>query len=281
MLPWVQVDPILTAALREDNPYIDISAAPIFPTAQAGQAYLCAKEDGVCCGLAIFARVFTLLDPAAQYTPFFKDGDAYKKGDKLAQIHAPTVVLLQGERTALNILQHLCGIATATAKATAQCAGTRAAVADTRKTLPGLRALQKYAVRCGGGRNHRLGLSDAVMLKNNHIDACGSIAAAAARVRANIGHMVKLEIETRNLEEVAQALQANADVIMLDNMSLPQIQEAVTRIRAQKSHTVIEISGNVTLQNLRDYAETGADVISMGCLTHSVHAADISMRVTS
>jgi nicotinate-nucleotide pyrophosphorylase (carboxylating) len=278
MLPWFQVDGVIRRALEEDIPYYDLTAESVFGAAEQGEAYLLAKGGGTLCGMDIFGRVFALLDEQVRFRPEVRDGQSYEQGDILARLTGSVRVLLEGERTALNLLQHLTGIATQTAAAVRLCAGTRASVADTRKTLPGLRALQKYAVTCGGGCNHRYGLSDGVMLKDNHIDACGSIAAAVERVRANVGHMIKIEVETRNLDEVRQAVAARADVIMLDNMPLPEIHAAVALVRGSGREIPVEISGNITLDNIRAYAETGADILSMGALTHSVRAADISMK---
>ena len=184
--------------------------------------------------------------------------------------------MLKGERTALNLLQHMSGIATMTASAVEKVQGTRASVADTRKTLPGLRALQKYAVTVGGGRNHRFNLSDAVMLKDNHIDACGSIEKAVAKVREKLGHMVKIEVETRNFDEVKEAVEAGADIIMLDNMTNEQMKECVEYIDGRAK---TEASGNITLDNIAEVAKTGVDIISLGALTHSVKAFDISMKM--
>ena len=280
MLPWYIIDDVILRALKEDAHYLDLSCEYLFEPSQAGQAYLLANAAGVMCGGEIFVRVFTLLDEAIEANVLVKDGETFSAGDTLLEIAGPIPVLLQGERTALNVLQHLCGIATMTAQVVKEIEGTGAVVCDTRKTLPGLRALQKYAVTCGGGRNHRFNLSDGVMLKDNHIDACGSIAQAVERVRAKIGHMVKIEVETRDLDEVRQALAAGADVIMLDNMSVEQMREAVDYVRAhEKAPVPLEASGDITLENAREIALTGVDILSLGALTHSVKAANISMRM--
>ena len=184
--------------------------------------------------------------------------------------------MLKGERTALNLLQHMSGIATATNNAVKLIDGTNASVADTRKTLPGLRALQKYAVTVGGGKNHRYNLSDGVMLKDNHIDACGSITAAVEKVRKNLGHMVKIEVETRNLDEVKEAVDTGVEVIMLDNMSNDEMAQAVEYVNGR---ALLEASGNITAQTIKAVAQTGVDIISIGALTHSVKAFDISMKI--
>lgn len=276
LLPLFTVDESIRCALREDINYIDVSAAYVIPENQRSDARFVAKADGVVCGLEVALRVFELLDDSFEGKPLKKDGDTLRKGEVLATLHGRTVCLLQGERTALNLLQHLSGIATATAAAVRAVEGTGASIAETRKTLPGLRALQKYAVVCGGGRNHRFNLSDAAMLKDNHIDAGGGITATVARLRAKIGHTVRIEVETRNMAEVREALAAGADIIMLDNMGLEEMREACAFI---KGRAVTEASGNVTLENVRAVAETGVAVISMGALTHSVKALDISMKI--
>ena len=280
MLPQHIIDDVILRALAEDAHYLDLSCEYLFESGQRSRAYLLANAAGVLCGMEIFCRVFTLLDASCAFQPHFADGKPFGKGDILLEFEGPTAALLQGERTALNLLQHLCGVASMTARAVQAVEGTGAQVSDTRKTLPGLRALQKYAVACGGGRNHRFNLSDAVMLKDNHIDACGSIAAAVTRVRAKIGHMVKIEVETRSLDEVKQALAAGADVIMLDNMSLEEMRGAVAYVRAHAAaHVPLEASGDITLENIRAAAETGVDILSLGALTHSVKAMNISMRM--
>ena len=277
-LPDFYVDDIIKTALAEDINYIDVSSVYIFSEDDETSAYFVAKASGVLCGIDVAMRVFRLLDSSFEYTVYKKDGDRIDRGDRIADFRGKTVKLLAGERTALNLLQHMSGIATATRRAADLCEGTGASVAETRKTLPGLRALQKYAVTVGGGRNHRFNLSDAAMLKDNHIDACGGITEAVAKFRSKAGHMIKVEVETRNIDEVMEALAAGADVIMLDNMSIPDMAEAV---KAVDGRAVLEASGNITLDNIAEVAKTGVDVISMGALTHSVQAFDISMRVES
>ena len=280
MLPWYLADDVILRALAEDAHYLDLSCAYLFEPSQVGRAYLLANAPGVMCGGEIFTRVFMLLDEAIEAHVLVKDGGAFQAGDTLLEIAGPIAALLQGERTALNLLQHLCGVATLTAQVVRAVEGTGAVICDTRKTLPGLRALQKYAVTCGGGRNHRFNLSDGVMLKDNHIDACGSIEEAVRRVRARIGHMVKIEVETRNLDEVAQALAAGADVIMLDNMTVAEMRQAVQYVRAyEKTRVPLEASGDIAIENAREIALSGVDILSLGALTHSVKAANISMRM--
>jgi len=279
MLPLYIIDDVILRALKEDAHYLDLSCEYLFGH-ERGQAQLLAKGPGVMCGGEIFKRVFELLGAEIEAKLFKQDGEVFKQGDTLLVLEGPIAVLLQGERTALNLLQHLCGVATMTAQVVKAVEGTGAIVCDTRKTLPGLRALQKYAVTCGGGRNHRYNLSDGVMLKDNHIDACGSIAAAMEKVRAKIGHMVKIEVETRNLDEVAQALAAGADVIMLDNMTMDEMRRAVAYVRAHKTFPVpLEASGDITIENAREIALTGVNILSLGALTHSVQAANVSMKM--
>ena len=222
--------------------------------------------------------MFTLLDGGIRYSIFKKDGDRIKPGDKIAVIEGPARALLKGERTALNLLQHMSGIATETDRCVQIVKGTKAAITDTRKTMPGLRALQKYAVAIGGGKNHRFNLSDGAMLKDNHIDAAGGIAAAVRAIRERLGHMVRLEVETRNIDEVKEAIKAGADVIMLDNMTCEQMREAV---KLAAGRVLLEASGGITGENLRAVAETGVDIISIGALTHSVRALDISMKISA
>ena len=270
------VDNLIKEAISEDINYIDVSADYLIPENQRNDSYFVAKADGVLCGLDIAMRVFTLLDDTFTYTIHKNDGDEVKAGDLIVEFNGKTACLLKGERTALNIIQHMSGIATATNKAVKLCEGTNASVTDTRKTLPGLRALQKYAVVCGGGKNHRYNLSDGAMLKDNHIDAGGGITNAVAILRSKLGHMVKIEVETRNFDEVKEAVAAGADIIMLDNMNNDQMRECVAFIDGRAK---TEASGNITLDNIADVAKTGVDIISLGALTHSVKAFDISMKM--
>ncbi len=270
------VDNLIKEAISEDINYIDVSADYLIPENQRNDSYFVAKADGVLCGLDIAMRVFTLLDDTFTYTVYKNDGDEVKAGDLIVEFNGKTACLLKGERTALNIIQHMSGIATATNKAVKLCEGTNASVTDTRKTLPGLRALQKYAVVCGGGKNHRYNLSDGAMLKDNHIDAGGGITNAVAILRSKLGHMVKIEVETRNFDEVKEAVGAGADIIMLDNMTNKQMKECVEYIDGRAK---TEASGNITLDNIAEVAKTGVDIISLGALTHSVKAFDISMKM--
>lgn len=275
-LPLFYVDEIITRALKEDINYIDVTTDNLIDEAQRAEAVLLSKQPGVLCGVDVAVRVFELLDPSFSAELHKADGERLATGEVIAVFRGSARALLKGERTALNLLQHMSGVATASAEAAALVAHTKASVADTRKTLPGLRALQKYAVAVGGAKNHRFNLSDAAMIKDNHIDACGSITAAVQKLRQNTGHMVKIEVETRSLDEVREALAAGADVIMFDNMSCEDMRRAA-QLTAGRALT--EASGNITAQTIAQVAETGVDIISIGALTHSVKALDISLKI--
>ena len=277
-LPIFYVDDVLKRALLEDIHYLDTTTDLMIAPDSVSKARLIAKADGVVCGLDVALRVFELIDAGAvKSTVYLPEGSRVKVGDVIVDLEGSTRCLLKGERTALNLLQHMSGIATATAHLADLVQGTNAWVTDTRKTLPGLRALQKYAVTVGGGKNHRYNLSDGAMLKDNHIDAAGGIANAVSTIRQKLGHMVKLEVETRNLEEVQQALDAGADVIMLDNMNCDEMRRAVELVAGK---ALLEASGSINETTIRAVAETGVDIISVGALTHSVKAMDISMRIS-
>jgi len=276
LLPQFYVDDIIKKALAEDINYLDTATAYVIPEDAVTAAKFVSKAEGVLCGIDVAMRVFTLLDPECRYTVYKKDGDKINKGDVIATMDGRASMLLQGERTALNLLQHMSGIATATNECVSLVEGTNVSIADTRKTIPGLRALQKYAVTCGGGKNHRYNLSDCAMLKDNHIDAGGGITATVQKLREKIGHTVKIEVETRNMAEVKEAVEAGADIIMLDNMSAAEMKEAVAYIDGR---ALTEASGNITAENIKEKALSGVDIISMGALTHSVKAFDISMRI--
>lgn len=271
-----QIDDMIKAALAEDINYIDVTTDYLVDEDKVNTAQYVAKAEGVLCGIEIALRVFTLLDPTATFEVLIHDGEEVKKGDIIARMTAHTRALLKGERTALNILQHMSGIATATNKCVKLVEGTRASVADTRKTLPGLRIFQKYAVTVGGGKNHRYNLSDCAMLKDTHLDAYGSITAAVNALREKMGHTVKIEVEVGTLEELKEALAAGCEIIMLDNMSCEQMAEAV---KITDGKAKLEASGNVTEKTIKAIAQTGVDIISMGALTHSVKAFDISMKM--
>lgn len=276
ILPFY-IDDIIERALTEDINYTDAATDYLLDESMNSKAVLISKDEGVLCGLDFGLRVFEKLDSSVNIIKHKNDGDIIKKGDLIAEVIGSTPTLLKGERTSLNIMQHMSGIATKTSRLVKLVEGTNASICDTRKTLPGLRALQKYSVLMGGGKNHRFNLSDAAMLKDNHIDAYGGIVPAVNKLREKIGHMIKIEVETRNLDEVQQALQCGAEVIMLDNMDCNAMSEAV---KLGRGKALFEASGNITEDNIRKVAETGVDIISVGALTHSVKAFDISMRIS-
>ncbi len=271
-----QIDDIIKTALNEDINYIDVTTDYLVDDDAVATARYVAKDYGILCGIDIALRVFTLLDDSARFEVYIRDGEQVKKGDIIARITCHTRALLKGERTALNLIQHLSGVATATNKCVRLVEGTKASIADTRKTLPGLRALQKYAVTVGGGKNHRYNLSDCAMLKDTHLDAYGSMSGAVNALREKMGHTVKIEVEVANLEELNEALSLGVEIIMLDNMSCEDMAKAV-EITAGRAR--LEASGNVTAETIRSIAETGVDIISLGALTHSVKAFDISMKI--
>ncbi len=276
ILPQFYIDDLIKNAITEDINYIDVATDYLLDENEVSESYFVAKAEGILCGIDIAMRVFTLLDDTFTCRIHKKDGDLVKKGDIIAEFRGKTVKLLKGERTALNLIQHMSGIATATNECVKETEGTTATIADTRKTLPGLRSLQKYAVTCGGGRNHRYNLSDCAMLKDNHIDAKGGIIPAVKALREKIGHTVKIEVETRTLDEVKEALSAGADIIMLDNMDNETMAEAVKTVDGK---ALLEASGNLTKERLRSVAQLGIDILSIGALTHSVEAFDISMKM--
>lgn len=281
-LPNFYTDDIIRRALEEDINYIDLATDYLLDDEDMSSASFIAKAEGVLCGIDIALRVFTLIDSDIKTEIKIKDGGKVNKGDIIATVSGRTKSILKGERTSLNILQHMSGIASETAKYVACCEGTNCSVAETRKTLPGLRSLEKYAVTVGGGKNHRFNLSDGAMLKDNHIDAYGSLTNAVAALRAKVGHMVKIEVEVRNQDELREALNCAADVIMLDNMTPAQMTDCVKivdEVTAGKFRPVIEASGNITLDNAAEIAKTGVDLFSVGALTHSVKAFDISLRI--
>lgn len=276
MLNQIYVDNLIKNALLEDINYVDVATDYLIPEEQNGSAQFIAKADGVLCGIDIALRVFEILQPDFKAEVFKKDGDLLKKGDIIAKISGKTKTILKGERTALNLIQHMSGVATATNKAVKIIEGTNATIADTRKTLPGLRPVEKYAVTVGGGKNHRYNLSDCAMLKDNHVDAGGGITNAVKALKSKLGHTVKIELEVRNLQELQEALDAQVDIIMLDNMSCEDMKKAV---EITSGRAKLEASGGITDETLYDVANTGVDIISMGAITHSVKAFDISLKI--
>lgn len=272
----ITIHEIISLALVEDIGHGDITTRATVDPDKDGSAVIIAKEDFVLAGVEVFLEVFLYLEPAIDFSANFADGDRIKKGGTIVELSGPLATLLTGERVALNLLQRMSGIATLTAKYAEAVSGTKAKVLDTRKTTPGLRALEKYAVTVGGGRNHRFGLFDGVLIKDNHIAAAGGIKKAIEAARKNIPHTLKIEVECATIEQVKQALSAKADIIMLDNMTEKQMKEAVGLIGRK---ALIEASGNMTLERLKSVAETGVDFISVGALTHSARAVDISMLI--
>ncbi|MGD9210208.1 MAG: carboxylating nicotinate-nucleotide diphosphorylase [Desulfobacteraceae bacterium] len=270
------IDELINLALNEDIGLGDITTENLISPDACGSAIIVAKEALIICGFEVARKVFHRLDPSIKFTPKFSDGDTVSKGQTVLTMEGNLTALLSGERTALNFMQRLSGIATLTRSYVKLIQNTAVRLVDTRKTTPGLRSLEKYAVRMGGGANHRTGLYDGVLIKDNHIAACGGIHNAVTRIRPQISHLIKIEVEVTGLNEVREALAAKADVIMLDNMNVKQIKEAVTLIDGQ---AIVEVSGGVTAKNLVHLAETGVDLISVGALTHSARAMDLSMRI--
>ena len=271
----LNVDPLILSALREDIHSEDVSTNSVMPHPRAGEADLICKQDGVICGLQVFERVFTLMDPETNVEFFVKDGDFVKNGTLMAKVHGDIRILLCGERTALNYLQRMSGVATYTKNVSDLLKGTKTKLLDTRKTTPNNRIFEKYAVTCGGGNNHRYNLSDGVMLKDNHIGAAGGVKEAIAAAKAYAPFVRKIEVEVENLDMVREAVEAGADIIMRDNMSHEDMAEAM-QIIAGKAE--VEVSGNVTKENIARLTDLGVDYISSGALTHSAPILDISLK---
>ena len=271
-------DKIILNALEEDICQGDITAEAVIPANHTSKAKLVAKEAFVLAGIGYSERVFQLIDADIKFKVIKKEGKHVKKGDVIASVQGNTRSLLKAERTALNLVQRLSGIATLTNKFVTAVKGSRVKIADTRKTTPGFRIFEKYAVRTGGGINHRFGLFDGLLIKDNHIKAVGSIRKAVKLARENAHHLMKIEVEAGTMKQVKDALESGADVIMLDNMTLENMKKSVKTIRNYKSSVIIEASGNMTLENIWKTAETGVDLISIGALTHSAPSADISMQ---
>ncbi|WP_205387541.1 carboxylating nicotinate-nucleotide diphosphorylase [Thermus caldifontis] len=266
----------LRAWLLEDLGHRDLTTALTVPEDLTGQAVIVAKEEGVIAGLPIAQEVFSLADARIAFTPLLQEGERARLGQEVARLEGPLRGILAGERLALNLLQRLSGIATLTRAYVEALAGTKAQVLDTRKTTPGLRALEKYAVRVGGGKNHRFGLFDGILIKENHIRAAGGVAEAVRRAKAHAPHYLKVEVEVTNLAELEEALEAGADLILLDNFPLEDLQEAVRRAGGR---VPLEASGNMTLERARAAAQAGVEYVSVGALTHSAKALDLSLLV--
>lgn len=271
----MQADELIMMALREDITSEDVSTNAVMPKAQKGTVDLIAKEDGVIAGIQVYARVFTLLDDKTEIEFFCEDGEEVKNGQLLAKVNGDIRVLLSGERVALNYLQRMSGIATYTKEVTKLLEGSNLTLLDTRKTTPNCRVFEKYAVRVGGGSNHRYNLSDGVLLKDNHIGAAGSVAKAVAMAKEYAPFVRKIEVEVETLAQVKEAVEAGADIIMLDNMTPEQMKEAVAFINGRAK---TECSGNITKENIARIREVGVDYVSSGALTHSAPILDISMK---
>ncbi|WP_226037028.1 carboxylating nicotinate-nucleotide diphosphorylase [Aquibacillus saliphilus] len=262
--------------LLEDIGDRDITSQSVFPQEQQGTGVFIAKDSGVLSGVHIIAHTYQLLNSSIKVNIQKHDGESLEKGDEIATVTGQVSDLLTGERVILNLMQRMSGIATLTEQAVKTLGSERTKICDTRKTTPGLRMFEKYAVTCGGGFNHRFGLYDGIMIKDNHIAFCGSISKAVAKVKEGLGHMVKIEVETESSEQVQEAVQANVDVIMLDNQSPEEVKVLVDLI---PKSIITEASGNITLENIHDYRDSGVDYISLGLLTHSVKSLDISFDV--
>ena len=268
-------DDLILQALREDITFEDVSTASVCPEPREAEVQLIAKAAGVIAGLDVFERAFTLLDPATRVDAYVADGDAVEPGQHLATVYGDARVLLSGERVALNYLQRMSGIATYTRRMASALAGTATVLVDTRKTTPGMRVFEKAAVAIGGGRNHRYNLSTAVMLKDNHIDAAGGVREAVAAAREHASFTCTVEVECENLQMVREAVEAGADIIMLDNMGHAEMAEAIALIGGRAK---TEVSGNVDAGKIRSLADLGVDYISSGALTHSAPILDLSLK---
>lgn len=271
----IGLDDLIIKALSEDIGTGDITTVSCIPEDAQSQGTFKAKQDGIFCGMFVLERVFALVDSAVSVTPLVNDGDEVHNGQAIARISGPSRSILSGERVALNLVQHMSGIATAARNAVNAVRGTKAKIVDTRKMTPGLRVLEKYSVKAGGAGNHRFNLSDGVLIKDNHIAAAGGISRAVEAVRRNAPHTLRVEIEAETLDEVRECLEAGADIIMLDNMSVEDMRRAVELIGGR---ALTEASGNMGERDLFEVASTGVDYISIGALTHSVTALDISLK---
>lgn len=271
----MNMDNLILQALREDISSEDVSTNAVMPVPTEGEVDLIAKQDGIIAGLDVFARVFTLLDADTKVTFSVKDGDSVSKGQKIGKVHGDIRVLLSGERTALNYLQRMSGIATYTNQVASLLKGTNTKLLDTRKTTPNNRIFEKYAVKTGGGNNHRYNLSDGVLLKDNHIGAAGSVTNAVKMAKKYAPFVRKIEVEVENLDQVKEAVEAGADIIMLDNMDHETMKQAMTIINGKAE---VEVSGNVTKENIARITDLGVDYISSGALTHSAPILDLSLK---
>jgi len=270
-----EIDEIIELALKEDLSAGDITSESLIPSKSRSAAIILAKEEGVLAGIDVARRVFETIDSSLRFERRFEDGQMFKKNDSLAKIEGNSVLILKGERTALNFLQRMSGIAAKTRKFVQAVEGTKTKILDTRKTTPGLRVLEKYAVKIGGGENHRFNLSEMVLIKDNHLQIVGSVSEAVSRAKEKVGKGIRIEVETKSLDEVKEAVQSGADIVMLDNMPLERIKEVVEWVRGR---VPLEVSGKVTLDKIRDISSLGVDYISVGSLTHSFKSLDISLE---
>lgn len=279
-LPDFLIEPVVRMALAEDMGRAgDLTAQACIPADARMRAVIAARRTGVAAGLAAARIAVRMLDADASVILRASDGDAFEAGAVLVEIEADARALLTAERTALNLIGRMCGVATLTREYVRAVEGTGVRIADTRKTTPGLRALEKHAVRCGGGVNHRFGLDDAILIKDNHVAVCGGVAQAIRAARAHAGHLVKVEVEVDDLMQLDEALSEAPDVVMLDNFGLEDLRAAVNRVQGAGARPVLEASGGVNLQTVRAIAETGVDVISVGALTHSAASLDVGLDV--
>ena len=270
-----ELDAVIEAALKEDMPRGDITSENIIPSDSESEAIILAKEQGILAGILVAGRVFRKIDPSVHFKNVVEDGQIFKKGDILARLKGNSISILKGERTALNFLQRMSGIATTTRKCVKALEGTQTKILDTRKTTPSLRFLEKYAVKMGGGVNHRFNLSEMVLIKDNHLKLVGSIREAVMRAKKNVKKGTKVEVEDTSLKDVKEAVQGGADMVMLDNMPFEKIGEVVKWVERQ---VPLEVSGKVTLRRVREIASLGIDFISVGSLTHSYRSVDISVE---
>jgi nicotinate-nucleotide pyrophosphorylase (carboxylating) len=270
-----EIDAVIEAALKEDMPRGDITSENIVPRRSVSKAVFLAKQEGVLAGIDVAGRVFRRIDPRINFKKFFRDGQSFKAGQVLAEVSGHSISILKGERTALNFLQRMSGIATATKEYVDAVSGTKARILDTRKTTPGLRILEKYAVQTGGGENHRLNLSTMVLIKDNHLRLVGNIPGAVQKARKKVGRRIKIEVEVTDFDQARQAVEAGADMIMLDNIPPKTMKDIIGWVQGR---IPIEVSGNVSLKNVRRIAALGPDYISIGRLTHSYASLDLSLE---
>ncbi len=274
-MEYAAIDEIIEAALKEDMPHGDITSESIIPARSKSEAIILAREEGVLAGIDVARRVFYKIDRSISFKKNLDDGQIFRNNDTIAILRGPSISLLKGERTALNFLQRMSGIATTTRRFVRVLEGTQTKILDTRKTTPGLRLLEKYAVKIGGGVNHRFDLSEMVLIKDNHLKLVGSISQAVMRAKEKVKPGVRIEVEATNLEEVQEAVRSGADIIMLDNMSIKKMKEVVKWI---KGKIPLEVSGKVTLRRIVEIASLGVDYISVGSLTHSYKSVDMSIE---